>query len=383
MTAVAEPASVPTLNDGHRVVIANLAQYYDAWLEAARAAAALDFVLQWKQIRSGGKDYQYLYRMTDSGKGLGKSLMPRNAAAIELFDTHARLKSHWLALEAERYTRLEQEARQYRALRLGVISSPAAHILQMLDIHGVLGGQYLVVGTNALPVYEIEAGERFAASVDSTEDFDMAWVGGTLQLSAAQATVPPLSLARLLSLPADAPLLALLNEAPDDLLGLLKNVDGTYTKNTERGFQARNAKGYEVELLLARRLAAAYPKHARLSPIALPEQDWLLLGQPIAHVITGLNATPARVVAPDPRYFALQKIWLSRQAKRKSEKRPKDARQAALVLDAVARSMPHYPLDDAFAASLPAELAPLFALWRDEQRQRERDVPTAAAARRW
>jgi hypothetical protein len=380
---MSEPTAPDAFNDGHRVVIANLAQYYDAWLEAARAASALDFVFQWKQIPSGGKVYEYLYRMTDSGKGIGKSLMPRNAAATDLFATHAQLKSHWLALETERYTRLTQEARQYRALRLGLISSPAAYILQMLDIHGVLGGQYLVVGTNALPVYEIEAGERFAASVDSTEDFDMAWVGGALQLSTAQANVPQLNLARLLSLPEDAPLLSLLNESPDDLLGLLKRVDGTYTKNTERGFQARNAKGYEVEILLAKRLAAAYPKRARLSPIALPEQDWLLLGQPISHVITGLDATPARVVAPDPRYFALQKIWLSQQAKRKTEKRPKDARQAALVLDAIARSMPHYPLDDAFAATLPNELAPLFAAWRAEYHGRERNATTAAPAKRW
>lgn len=380
---MAEPAALDAFNDGHRVVIANLAQYYDAWLEAARAASSLDFVFQWKQIPSNGKVYEYLYRMTDSGKGIGKSVMPRNVAATDLYATHAQLKAHWLALEAQRYSRLTQEARQYRALRLGLISSPAAYILQMLDIHGVLGGQYLVVGTNALPVYEIEAGERFAASVDSTEDFDMAWVGGALQLTASQAHVPQLNLARLLSLPEDAPLLPLLNESPDDLLGLLKRVDGTYTKNTERGFQARNAKGYEVELLLARRLAAAYPKHARLSPIALPEQDWLLLGQPVSHVITGLDATPARVVAPDPRYFALQKIWLSQQEKRKTEKRPKDARQATLVLDAIARSMPHYPLDDAFAATLPDELAPLFATWRAEYQGREINATAAAPAKRW
>ncbi len=376
-----EPSSATSFNDGHRVVIANLAQYYDAWLEAARASAALDFVFQWKQVTSSGKVYEYLYRMTDSGKGLGKSLMPRNPEALALAATHARLKTHWQSLEDSRYTRLTQEARQYRALRLGVVSSPAARILQMLDIHGVLGGQYMVVGTNALPVYEIEAGERFAASVDSTEDFDMTWVGGVLQLSTAQADVPPRNLARILELPDDAPLLPLLNESPGDLLGLLKRVDATYTKNTERVFQARNAKGYEVELLLARRLAAAYPKRALLSPIALPEQDWLLLGKPIAHVITGLDATPARVVAPDPRYFALQKIWLSQQEKRKAEKRPKDARQAALVLDAVARGMPHYPLDDAFAATLPAELAPLFAAWH----AREKDIDSTAAApeKRW
>lgn len=382
---MSEPGADRTFNDGHRVVIANLAQYYDAWLEAARASSALDFVFQWKRITSGQVEYEYLYRMTDSGKGLGKSLMRRGDAAVELQQTHARLKAHWRALEETRYARLTQEARQYRALRLGVVSSPAARILQMLDIHGALGTQFMVVGTNALPAYEIEAGERFAASVDSTEDFDMAWIGGTLQLSAAQAVAPHTHYARLLELPDDAPLLPLLNESPDDLLGLLKRVDSTYTKNTERGFQARNAKGYEVELLLSKTLAAAYPRRSRLAPVALPEQDWLLLGKPVAHVITGLDATPARVVAPDPRYFALQKLWLSKQAKRKTEKRPKDARQAQLVLDAVARSLPHYPLDDAFASSLPGELAPLLAEWRSahDAGNQQAGTMTKAPAKRW
>lgn len=382
---MAEPAADLTFNDGHRVVMANLAQYYDAWLEAARASSALDFVFQWKRVTSGQREYEYLYRMTDSGKGLGKSLMRRGDAAIELQQTHARLKAHWRTLEQARYTRLTQEARQYRALRLGVVSSPAARILQMLDIHGALGTQFMVVGTNALPVYEIEAGERFAASVDATEDFDMAWVGGVLHLTSAQADVPDCNLPRILELADDAPLLAHLNASPDELLDLLKRVDATYTRNTERVFQARNARGYEVELLLSKTLAAKFPRQARLSPVPLREQDWLLLGNPVAHVITGLDATPARVVAPDPRYFALQKLWLSKQEKRKSEKRPKDARQAQLVLDALARTMPHYPIDDAFAATLPVELASLLAAWRsareagDAQRATTRDLP----AKRW
>ena len=379
---MAEPLTNSAFNDGHRVVIANLAQYYDAWIEAARASSALDFVFQWKRVATDHQTYEYLYRMSDSGRGLGKSLMRRNDAAVDLVATHARLKSHWQTLEEARYTRLLQEARQYRSLRLGLVSSPAARILQMLDIHGALGTQYMVVGTNALPVYEIEAGERFASSVDSTEDFDMAWIGGMLHLSSAQADVPQHNLARILELADDAPLLPLVNESPDDLLGLLKRVDATYTKNTERGFQARNAKGYEVEILLSTKLAGAYPKHSKLSPIALPEQNWLLLGKPVAHVITGLDATPARVVAPDPRYFALQKIWLSQQEKRKAEKRPKDARQATLVLDAIARSMPHYPLDHEFAAALPVELAPLFVHWRNG-RDRQRNIDVTTPAKRW
>ena len=35
--------------DAHRVVLVNLAQQYEAWVESARCAAALDFVFQIKR----------------------------------------------------------------------------------------------------------------------------------------------------------------------------------------------------------------------------------------------------------------------------------------------------------------------------------------------
>lgn len=34
------------------------------------------------------------------------------------------------------------------------------------------------------------------------------------------------------------------------------------------------------------------------------------------------------------------------------------------MLEAVAQAMPHYPLDAAFAQSIPQELAPLWREWR-------------------
>jgi hypothetical protein len=47
-------------------------------------------------------------------------------------------------------------------------------------------------------------------------------------------------------------------------------------------------------------------------------------------------------------------------------KTPKDAKQGALLLDAVRERMPHYPLDDAFREELPAELVPHFDRWREQ-----------------
>lgn len=93
------------------------------------------------------------------------------------------------------------------------------------------------------------------------------------------------------------------------------------------------------------------------------EHEWLLNGKPVDRVVACRDGAPCRNVAPDPRWFALQKISLSGKAKRNSQKRPKDRQQGLLLLNATAEVMPHYPLDKAFKAQLPGELAPRFADW--------------------
>ena len=60
----------------------------------------------------------------------------------------------------------------------------------------------------------------------------------------------------------------------------------------------------------------------------------------------------------------LHKLWMAAQAKRNPLKRPKDRIQGLALLDAVARAMPHYPLNDDFVAQLPAQLRQHFLDWQ-------------------
>ena len=88
-----------------------------------------------------------------------------------------------------------------------------------------------------------------------------------------------------------------------------------------------------------------------------------ILGRPVDQAVGCRDGSPARIVAPDPRWFALHKLWMSGQDKRNPLKRPKDRKQGLALLNTVAAHMPHYPLDDAFEASLPAELLHHFVQW--------------------
>ena len=322
------------IDDESLRLLANLEQHYAVWIDAERIL--LPGRLAWKTVA----DRNYLYRLTN-GRGDGRSLGPRSPETEAQYETAQTARRSTETL----WPILRREGAMYHTLRLPRISSAAADLLREFDRHELLGSSLMVVGTNAMAVYEIEARARFAtaAGVDSTLDFDMTWVAA----EARQTT------------------LAAVGAAPRTLLDVMKRVDSTYTVNTERSFQVRNASGYEVELLLPRSLAGTLPRNETVFPVALPEQDWLLPGKRVEHVVCGLDGLPTRVIAPDPRRFALQKLWLANKPSRNPLKKPKDTKQGALLLNAIDERMPHYPLDDAFRDELPPELTPYFDQWRE------------------
>jgi hypothetical protein len=86
----------------------------------------------------------------------------------------------------------------------------------------------MVIGTNALITYALEANAFNRDAADATLDFDMALT--------AIAT----------------------DDTRRTLWMVLKEVDMTYAVNAERPFQARNAKAYEVEI-------PSVPRHAASS----------------------------------------------------------------------------------------------------------------------
>jgi hypothetical protein len=322
---------IAPFSDEQLRILVNLQQRYEVWLEAERSLAALPYGLKWKRI--GGGDY--LYEVLDR-QGNGKSLGPRSPETAARYE-HYRTQKNELKERRDRSARtLDETARLYRAVRLPQIDSHAAEILREADRRSLLGRNLLVVGTNAMAAYAIEAGGRIADAPDETADFDLAWVGPTSE--------------------------------PAPVWSLLKAVDSTYTVNSERTHQARNADAYEVELLVAPSIASGLGSRDHPIPVPLPEQEWLLLGRPLSHVVIGRNAAVVRLVVPDPRWFALQKLWLADQSKRDPLKRPKDRKQGDLLLRAVREAMPHYPLDAAFEAELPQELRSYYGRWQQAAR---------------
>ena len=315
-------------NDEQQRLLNNLAQYYEVWRgHARRMRGEFDDRLQWKTV--AGKDY--LYKIVDR-KGNGTSLGAKSAANEAEYARYTAAREQSRAGERAAKSKLIVAGSLYRALRLPVIANPAAAILREADLRGMLEGALLVVGTNALAAYELEAGARFAAGLDATEDFDLSWAGD------------------------GATTLALQGAAERGVFDLLKAVDETYTVNTERKFQARNRGAYSVELLCSPDAVNRLATGEKLLPLSLPSQAWLLAGKPVSQVVCARNGACARITAPDPRLYALHKLWLSQQKSRERSKRGKDQAQGEILLKAIAAYMPHYRLDKVFVRRLPDAL---------------------------
>lgn len=324
---------IEPFSDEQSRALINLEQRYHAYIACERDLAALPYDLRRKEV--GGR--AYLYQIRDRS-GNGTSLGPWSDEHQKRFDDYHAQKADLKSRRETLKPVVEEAGKIARAVRAPMLASDAGAILREADIRGLLGSMVLVVGTNAMPAYAVEAGGFIRSAPDETQDFDLTW-----------SAPEPLT-------------------DGQPLWSMLKAVDSTFTVNLERSFQARNAKAYEVEILCAPSRVATMPQRDQPRPFPLPEQEWLLFGRPVDRVLVCRDGTAARVVAPDPRWFALQKLWMSRQAKRNPLKRPKDLKQGMALLDAVRQTMPQYPLDAAFEAEIPDMLQECYADWRAQSR---------------
>lgn len=315
-------------SDEQARVIVNLDQAYSAWMQTLRALNDMPYNMRIKEV--SGRDY--LYEVTDR-LGNMTSKGPLDTEKQAEYDQYKAEKASLKNRLSESRAALKEQASLYRALRLPMLPAEAGRILREADRVRFLGEQAMVVGTNAVVAYAVEANGFIRDAPDATIDFDMA-------LTAIKAD----------------------NDRPT-LWKVLKEVDMTYSVNAERPFQARNAKAYEVEILSAPSRIGGQIARDKPRPVPLPEQEWLLNGRPIDRVVGVRDGEAARLVVPDPRWFALQKLWLAEKPGRNPQKKPKDFKQGIALLDAVWQAMPHYALDGAFHDQLPGELKPLFELW--------------------
>jgi hypothetical protein len=74
---------------------------------------------------------------------------------------------------------------------------------------------------------------------------------------------------------------------------------------------------------------------ADLEATPMPGTEWLLAAPQFEQTIIGEDGRPLRIVVPEPRTFALHKLWVSKRDDRDPLKRPRDATHARVVAELV------------------------------------------------
>ena len=321
-------------------IIANLEAAYDQWHGARQTLASLPTSMFWQT--KGGADY---LAVKNGGYDSATTKGVRSAQTEALYDSFVAEKELAKQRAAEADALIEQRALQYRALRLPVMLDKQGELLRALDVAGLLRNDLLVVGTNAFAAYEVLCGVKFPAGNEPTQGFDLAWCRGSAVSFASLVPDPDV-------------------EGRKSLMAVLQSIDSTYRLNPKKPYQAVNSAGYEVELLAAPSRAPLRGNEAFEPMVSLVEQEWLLRGKAAFVVVATQRHRACPLYVPDPRWMAVHKLWLARKPERNAQKRPKDARQGQVLLNACRYFLEDaYPLDIGFVLDLPEELRELFNDW--------------------
>jgi hypothetical protein len=307
-------------------------QVYLAYEEARRLLAGrYGGSMVWKTV--SGRDYLHR-KIGRSWRSLG--LRSEDTEQIYRSFGAGRTTTHERAAGTAK--RLDEMAPVNRALRLGRLPTLSARIIRRISEAGWLDRKIQIVGTNALYAYERAGGVHIRGDYLATGDIDLL-IDGRAKLKLAAAAGKDAS-----------------------VLDLLTKVDKSFVRmgNT---FRAVNRDGFMVHLLTP---AGSDP--ARPSPF-LPDTNaddlqavemtglaWLVNAPKFAAVVIAEDGYPVRMVSPDPRAFAIHKLWLSRRADRDPAKRGRDEVQARLVADILRRHLPSLDFDSGELKGVPLSL---------------------------
>jgi hypothetical protein len=300
---------------------------YQASLDTARQARDFQGGMHWKQIRGR----EYLYRYWDR-LGHGESLGPRSEMTDKIFAGFAHRRREVMGRLRDQRQRLVEQARLCRAAQLPRVDRTAAKILRRLEQQD-LGRNLLVIGSAALAAYE------FAAEVFLAEP----------RAGSRGRPFP-----RSLSLAGDGRI------SWEELLRLLRRADRSFAPGPEGGCQAVNRDGFLVRLLKpearpGRLKTLTVPGAREPLPPEAGNLQHLVASPKFSQVVVGQDGSPATLVAPDPRAFALNRLWLSQQEDRGAARRARDLHQALAVATLTLRHLPQYDFSSSELEMFPRE----------------------------
>ncbi len=335
------------LSAEQRRIAVDAVQLYQHFLDLRQQYQEFRGGLHWKPVGSR----EYLVRTLDR-LGHQQSLGPRSPKNEELLrqftEKKNELKGQLRSLEEE----LARRAKFCVAAGVNRVPRIAADIVRLLDSNGLLGTHLLILGSHAVYTYEMAAGVQLKAGLLQTDDLD------TLLDSKAELEIAG-------------------EVRSTGLLGLIQKVDRSFRLVRQRSFRAVNSKGFMVDLIRApfsdQKGATSIGRKADLIAEPLQGLEWLAGASRMTQIVIAENGYPVRFIVPDPRVYALHKLWLSLQPTRDPLKRKRDFRQGEAVAS-LALEYLNLSFDDDAINELPPELTSMRTGLIERLRSRRSDA---------
>jgi hypothetical protein len=278
--------------------------------------------MHWKKVK--GKEY--LFRSLDR-YGYGKSLGPRSKETESAYHEFHKNKKQVNARLKPLKEKLKEQARFCRAARIARVPRIVTAILRLLEQHQLLGRNLQIVGTNALYAYEARAGVFLERGLLATQDMDVPWdIRPKLRLFAID------------------------DVDNEGLIDILQKADRSFDLPSKKSFRAVNQAGYMVDLIKPEPKSLLITEDRQvgsgddLIAAEIKNLQWLISAPKFDQVVVGEDGFPATMVVPDPRAFAVHKLWLSSQKDRDALKKKRDRSQALAVCKLILQYMPEFEI---------------------------------------
>ena len=232
---------------------------------------------------------------------------------------------------------LGKQARLNAATGIARLPLISARIIRAFERAGINAARLKIVGTHALYAYESMAGGIFDTGLVTTQDIDFL-------------------------LDPRAPLRFVLSEDLDEktLIGALRLADRSF-EASKGSFRASNRDGFLVDIIKPQRnppwkddIFEAGADDIQPSPIE--GLVWLENAPAIEQPVIDAKGMPVMMNVPDPRVFAIHKLWLSARPGRGPVKSRRDRAQALTVASLVINEMKHLPFDGRSLRMMPREV---------------------------
>jgi hypothetical protein len=290
-------------------------------LEQAEAEAIRHRGSMFWRDQDGGR---YLIALSASSRQ--RSLGPASPENELKYERFTKRKEEVAARVKSLRAKVDECRRMNKALRVGRTPDILIDVLNAMMRFGV-SQHFLVVGTHALFAYETAAGVRFPSDVMATQDADL-----------------------LFDTANRAAFLEVMKDRQTSFLGILKKADKTFERDELDNSMARNASGYEIDLIrrfppdpgdASEHPLQMTPEEGDLWPVRASMGQKLLSVPRFDQVVIGVNGGMARMRTVHPLHFARIKRQLSKDPNRDPRKKAKDLAQADMVEALVKEYLPN------------------------------------------